>query len=66
MGYYLETSLGYRGEQLREQAGKAPILTSSGNVHLNVSHMDSALSAIYGWQRLGKKKKLLRHLGSKS
>lgn len=62
MTYYLESILGYRGK-LIESASDCPVLLSNGNRHLAVPHVESVMSAIYGWRRLAKRKGLLRHNG---
>ena len=43
-----------------DRAASAPVLLSNGNVHLSVSNEDSILAAIHSWQRLSKRKKVLR------
>ena len=66
MNTYLETCLGYRSG-LMSRATETPVLMSNGNVHLAVSHEDSVLSCIYGWQRMAKKQKVLRQgVGNKN
>ncbi|CAK8988642.1 unnamed protein product [Durusdinium trenchii] len=59
MATYQETCFGYRSG-LMQRATDTPMLLSNGNKHLSVSHEESVLSAIYGWQRLGKNGKALR------
>ena len=51
--------LGYR-TGLLQQATSSPLLMSNGNLYLSLSHEDSILSCIYGWQKISKKKDLLR------
>ena len=66
MNTYLETCLGYRSG-LMSRATETPVLMSNGNVHLAVSHEDSVLSCIYGWQRMAKQQKVLRQgVGNKN
>ena len=59
MNTYSETCLGYR-TGLLQQATSSPLLMSNGNLYLSLSHEDSILSCIYGWQKISKKKDLLR------
>ena len=59
MTFYQETCFGYRG-RLMQRAKEIPVLMSNGNIHLTASHEDSVMAAIYAWQRLSKRRNLLR------
>ena len=43
-----------------QRAKEIPVLMSNGNIHLTASHEDSVMAAIYAWQRLSKRRNLLR------
>lgn len=59
MGIYAETMLGYR-TPLLDRATKDPLLISSGNIHCEITHVDSVMAAVYGWKRLSRKHGVLR------
>ena len=44
------------------RATECPVMMSNGNVYLSVSHEDSVLSCIHGWQRMARKHKVLRQV----